>query len=127
MNMIKKLTMTALVSVAFLGTAACSSTSPASARESFVFGFDSGSVAFAYSDGYWDHNRRWHSWHSPREAHAFRSRYPDRYTHRGHRHYPNAGWRDSDRDGVANRYDRDRDGDGVPNRRDRRPENPYRR
>jgi len=34
--------------------------------------------------------------------------------------------RDSDRDGVPNRYDRDRDGDGVPNRYDRRPDNPYR-
>jgi hypothetical protein len=35
--------------------------------------------------------------------------------------------RDSDRDGVPNRYDRDRDGDGVPNRYDRRPNNPGRR
>jgi hypothetical protein len=35
-------------------------------------------------------------------------------------------YRDSDRDGVPNRYDRDRDGDGVPNRYDRRPDNPYR-
>lgn len=48
--------------------------------------------------------------------------------------------RDSDRDGIPNRYDRDRDGDGVPNRydrdrdgdgtrdrNDRRPNNPNRR
>jgi hypothetical protein len=35
-------------------------------------------------------------------------------------------YRDMDRDGVPNRYDRDRDGDGVPNRYDRRPDNPYR-
>lgn len=41
------------------------------------------------------------------------------------RHHRN-GWRDQDRDGVANRYDRDRDGDGVPNRWDSRPRNPYR-
>ena len=34
------------------------------------------------------------------------------------------GYRDRDRDGVANRYDRDRDGDGVPNRRDRHPRDP---
>ena len=36
------------------------------------------------------------------------------------------GYRDRDRDGVANRVDRDRDGDGVPNRHDRRPDNPRR-
>ena len=45
-------------------------------------------------------------------------------------------WRDRDRDGVPDRYDRrpgradnrgDRDRDGVPNRYDRQPDNPYRR
>jgi hypothetical protein len=36
------------------------------------------------------------------------------------------GRRDSDRDGIPDRYDRDRDNDGVPNRFDRRPNNPYR-
>ena len=36
------------------------------------------------------------------------------------------GYRDRDRDGVANRYDWDRDGDGVRNSRDARPNNPYR-
>ena len=34
------------------------------------------------------------------------------------------GYRDRDRDGVANRMDRD--GDGVRNRDDRRPDNPRR-
>lgn len=43
------------------------------------------------------------------------------------------GWRDADRDGIPNRYDRvynprgDRDRDGVPNRWDRHDRNPYRR
>ena len=43
------------------------------------------------------------------------------------------GWKDADRDGIPNRYDRvynprwDVDGDGVPNRYDRRDRNPYRR
>lgn len=43
------------------------------------------------------------------------------------------GWRDADRDGIPNRYDRvynprwDVDGDGVPNRYDRHDHNPYRR
>ena len=44
-----------------------------------------------------------------------------------------AGWRDADRDGIPNRYDRvynprwDRDRDGVPNRYDRNDRNPNRR
>lgn len=40
---------------------------------------------------------------------------------------PNRYDRDLDNDGVRNSRDRDRDGDGVPNRWDHRPENPYRR
>ena len=58
----------------------------------------------------------------------------------GHQYHGNhQGYRDRDRDGVANRadrdrdgdgvrnrYDRDRDGDGVRNRYDRRPNDPRR-
>ena len=36
------------------------------------------------------------------------------------------GYRDRDRDGIPNRYDRDRDNDGVPDSRDRRPNDPRR-
>jgi hypothetical protein len=46
--------------------------------------------------------------------------YYGQHYNRGHR------GRDSDRDGIPNRFDRDRDNDGVPNRFDRRPNNPYR-
>jgi hypothetical protein len=126
MNTMKKLTMIALVAATTLGTVSVATTAPAAARESFVFSFDTGNVAFAYSDGYWDHNRNWHRWRNAREAYEYRVRYSDRYYHGPRRHFPNQGWRDFDRDGVPNRYDRDRDGDGVPNRFDRRPDNPYR-
>jgi hypothetical protein len=34
--------------------------------------------------------------------------------------------RDTDRDGICNRYDRDKDGDGIRNRNDVRPGNPNR-
>ena len=44
----------------------------------------------------------------------------------GYQYHGNHGYRDRDRDGVANRYDRDRDGDGVRNRYDRRPNDPRR-
>ena len=40
--------------------------------------------------------------------------------------YHHYGYRDRDRDGVPNRYDRDRDNDGVPNAYDRRPNDPRR-
>lgn len=47
---------------------------------------------------------------------------PSAYYHGGR--HPHR--RDSDRDGIPNRWDRDRDNDGVPNRFDRRPTNPWR-
>jgi hypothetical protein len=50
--------------------------------------------------------------------------YPNQYPAQYSSQYP--GRRDSDRDGIPNRYDRDRDGDGVPNRYDQRPDDPRR-
>jgi hypothetical protein len=56
-------------------------------------------------------------------------RYYDRYDRYGY-YEPRDGYaysyRDRDRDGIPNVYDRDRDNDGVPNYADRRPNNPYR-
>jgi hypothetical protein len=86
---------------------------PAVARDSFSFSFNTGNVRMAYRDGFYDQRGRWHNWRNAREAREFRYRYGNRY-------------RDIDRDGVPNRFDRDRDGDGVPNRFDRRPANPWR-
>jgi hypothetical protein len=117
------MTVVALGAVAMFGIATPSS---ARAAESFVFSFNTGDVAFAYSDGYWDHSHRWHHWHNAREAREFRTRYGQVYSPYRHTHVANKGWRDKDHDGVPNRYDRDRDGDGVPNRYDRRPDNPHR-
>jgi len=100
---------------------------PAMARDTFSFSFDAGNVAFAYSDGYWDRDRKWHKWRNSREAREYRNRHGGNYTHRRHAREANMGWRgDQDRDGVPNRYDRDRDGDGINNRRDDAPSNPRR-
>jgi len=71
-----------------------------------------------YSDGYYDRNRHWHSWRNTRERNWYRSNYSHSY--RSMR-------RDSDHDGIPNRFDRDRDNDGTPNYRDNAPNNPYRR
>ena len=122
----KKLTMALVIVGAFADTSLGTSL-PAAAREAFSFSFDTGAVAFAYSDGYWDNNRQWHSWRNAREARQYRANYGSRFKHRRHTRERNNGWRgDMDRDGISNRNDRDRDGDGVSNRRDDAPNNPYR-
>ena len=99
--------------------------SPAHARDAFTFSFDTGAVAFAYSDGYWDRDHNWHGWRNSSEARAYRSRYGHNYKASRHTRERNQGWRnDQDHDGIPNQFDRDRDGDGVPNRRDDAPSNP---
>jgi hypothetical protein len=126
--MFKKLTLAAVLTGVMAGASMTAAVpTPAVAGEAFSFSFNTGDVAFAYSDGYWDHNRKWHKWRSAREAREYRARYSNNYYHRKHTSERNNGWRDSDHDGVPNRFDRDRDGDGVPNRFDDRPNNPYRR
>jgi hypothetical protein len=57
---------------------------------------------------------RRYSYQDGRRRDSDRDGVPDRYDH------------DRDNDGVPNRYDRDRDGDGVRNEYDRRPDNPRR-
>ena len=69
---------------------------PASAADSFSFSFNTGDVAFGYSDGYWDHDHNWHRWRNAREAREFRARYSDHYQHRAHTRERNGGWRDDD-------------------------------
>ena len=67
----------------------------------------------AYSDGYWDTKHRWHNWRNAREHQAYRETYHDRYQAERHTRFKNAGWRDSDND-------------GVPDPLDSRPNNPRR-
>jgi hypothetical protein len=68
------------------------------------------------SQGFYDGGRSY----AYRDGYRDRDRdgVPDRYERR---------MRDTDHDGVPNRYDRDLDNDGIRNSRDARPENPYRR
>jgi hypothetical protein len=110
-----------LLAAAALSTASLAATAPASAQPT-SFSFRVGDVAFGYSDGYYDRYHNWHAWRNAREHNWYRANYGHSY--RGYHH---RGWRrDSDRDGIPNRFDRDRDNDGVPNWADRRPRNPYR-
>ena len=111
-----KTTLTTLLAASAIGMALMG-TAPAAMAQGSV-SFRIGDVAFAYSDGYYDRSRRWHSWTS-RERNWYRNNYRN-YYYRSMRH-------DEDHDGIADRFDRDRDNDGVPNAYDRRPDNPYRR
>lgn len=117
MRIAMKTSITTLLAAGTILGAVCIGAAPAIAQPA-GFSFRFGDVAFAYSDGYYDHSRRWHAWRGARERDWYRTHYARNY--RGMRH-------DRDRDGIADRFDRDRDNDGIPNRRDRAPNNPYRR
>jgi hypothetical protein len=100
----KKLTAAAMLA-ATLAVGSIGSAAPASAQ-GFNFSFDVGDVRFAYRDGYWDNHHRWHKWHNAAEARAFERMHHDRWNNSYHYRVRNSGWRDNDRDGVPNRYDR---------------------
>lgn len=67
---------------------------PARAQDSAGFSFDPASVRFGYADGYWDHEHRWHSWPSAKEAREFHRRFRDRIYGYRHTRYPKDGWRE---------------------------------
>ena len=116
-----KLTLAAVLAAALVGGTMTAAV-PAQAQ-GFNFSFNTGDVAFAYNDGYWDRSHHWHTWRNSREAREFRRGYGHLYNDSRHTRVRNQGWRDEDHDGIPNAVDRDRDGDGVPNRFDSRPDN----
>ena len=59
--------------------------------------FNSGVVAFAFVDGYWDRDRQWHRWRSREDAEQFRRDHRDRYVNRRHDQEHGWGWRDDNR------------------------------
>ena len=65
-------------------------------------------VGFVWAPGYWDwrHGRYyWVAGHWSRHRPGYYYE-PVRWVHRGGRYYRAGGWRDADRDGIPNRYDR---------------------
>jgi len=89
-----------------------------------VWAYDDG--RHVWKRGHWVRERKGYYWHPARWEHRHGRYYYvegrwDRERYAGNR------YRDSDHDGVPNKYDRDRDNDGVPNRYDDAPNNPYRR
>ena len=63
----------------------------------FAFSFNTDDVAYAYRDGYWDHDHHWHRWHNDREWREYRSRYTDHYDDRRHDRVEHEGWREEHR------------------------------
>ncbi len=127
----KKILIAIAVMGSMTGATMVATSAPAMAASNFSFSFNTGDVSMAFSDGYYDSQRRWHKWRTSREAREYRTRYGHNWQNRRHRDsdrdgIPNRFDRDRDNDGVPNRFDRDRDNDGVPNRFDSNPNNPRR-
>jgi len=122
---IKKLILGSLVAAAVGGFAL-----PASARSNVDVYVNVGPPPPAYYEavpapragwvwvpGYWDwrgHRHHWVGGHWVRARHGYAYHVPHWYQSGGRWYVSRGGWRDSDHDGVPNRYDRS-------------PHNPYRR
>lgn len=93
----------ALVALALAG-ASLTAGVPTAARADVRVSIDPGSIAFGYSDGYWDRDRRWHGWANRSDADWYREHYREHYYDRKHDGDRDQGWRSADR-----WWDRDRD------------------
>lgn len=87
---------------------------PALARQGggISFSITLGNVGIAYSDGYYDQNRRWHRWRNNQERNWYRQNHRDSY-------FPMSHTRDRDRDRSDWRKGKRRDwrpGQGNPHR-----------
>jgi hypothetical protein len=91
MSMLRTTTKAALVAALL---AAGALTAPAPSHAATVVHFDAGSVAFGYSDGYWDRAKQWHRWPSARARSEWRERNREHYYSRAHTHTNGWGWRD---------------------------------
>jgi hypothetical protein len=67
------------------------------------FNISLGHAAFGYSDGYWDRDHHWHTWHNRAESQYFRTHNAEHY--------------------VASRHDKDRKDQGKGWRNERYWEN----
>lgn len=92
MNIVRN-TQAALVAALL---AAASLTPMHAAHAAVAVQFDAGSVAFGYSDGYWDRNHAWHRWPSSATRNNWRTQNHGHYYTHAHSHDKAAGWREND-------------------------------
>ena len=76
-----------------LGASCAVIAAPAVAAD-FGFSFNTGDVAFAYRDGYWDRYHRWHYWHDRDQWRWYRAHYGNSYYDWDHDRYGDNGWHD---------------------------------
>ncbi len=70
------------------------SSAPSSAAETTVT-FDAGNVAFAYNDGWWDHDHHWHKWTNAKELSAYRRDHAADYHAWKHDRDKDLGWHET--------------------------------
>ena len=72
---------------------------PPASADHVTVGISVPTIAFGYSDGYWDRERHWHRWRNHEEAEHFRAENREHYYEWKHNrdHDRDLGWRDSDR------------------------------
>jgi hypothetical protein len=112
-----KTVLAAAIVAATMGTTALVTAGPASADRVFL-SFDVGNVAFAYRDGWWDRDHRWHAWRDRDEWREYRVRHYPYYRDYDHDRDRDGGWHDAewrtryrDHDDWRDRDHRDRDRD----------------
>src|ERR1051325_3651324 len=81
-----------LVIAAVIGATSLAAVAPAMADWSVSF--NTGDVAFAYRDGYWDRYHRWHPWRDPDQWRWYRAHYANNYYDWDHERDRDYGWHD---------------------------------
>jgi hypothetical protein len=84
---------TALVALAVAGGSIAASHSVL-AENVTVAVVPAGGIAFGYTDGYWDRERKWHAWRNAQDAAAWRAEHREHYYEWRHDRDPDQGWRE---------------------------------
>lgn len=64
-------------------------------RDNAQVSVDFGSIAYGYSDGYWDNTHRWHQWPNGNERDNYRNYRGSHYNDWNHDRDGDDGWRDN--------------------------------
>ena len=77
----KKFTLGLMGAAALCAAGMVATVPPAAAQQmaALSFSISLGNVGVAYTDGYYDQNRRWHSWRNNQEHNWYRQNHSDSY------------------------------------------------
>jgi hypothetical protein len=88
-----KIILAGAIAALALAGATFTATEPAQAFVHFGISINEGDVMFAYRDGYWDRNHRWHAWAGRDDWRWYREHHPDHYSDWAHDRDRDMGWR----------------------------------